>query len=80
MTDCVTLRESIKCNIISNYENMILTLHYYFRCIVDSTFEYIQMEDPKTKRFTLKAFHFMSSDSVVYLHAFVKICNASIEK
>lgn len=48
-------------------------------CIVDSTFEYIQMEDPKTKRFTLKAFHFMSSDSVVYLHAFVKICNASIE-
>ncbi|XP_063689223.1 ZP domain-containing protein-like [Bolinopsis microptera] len=46
-------------------------------CIVDSTFKYIETNNLKKRRFTLKAFHFMSSQSVVYLHAFVKICNKS---
>ena len=50
------------------------------RCIVDSTFQYMDVEQRKTKRFTLKAFHFMSTHSVVYLHAYVKICNDSVEK
>ncbi|KAL5270856.1 hypothetical protein ACHWQZ_G001503 [Mnemiopsis leidyi] len=46
-------------------------------CIVDSTFKYIDTENIKKKRFTLKAFHFMSSQSIVYVHAFVKICDKS---
>ena len=49
----------------------------HFRCIVDSTFKYIETENIKKKRFTLKAFHFMSSQSIVYVHAFVKICDKS---
>lgn len=46
-------------------------------CVVDSTFKYIETDDIKRRRFTLKAFHFMSSQSAVYVHAFVKICNKS---
>ena len=53
---------------------------FFFRCIVDSTFRFIDEDsDKKTRKFTLKAFHFMNTKSVVYLHAFVRVCNSSNE-
>ena len=46
-------------------------------CERDSTFSYIEKngDDPKKKRFSLKAFSFLDSESSsVYIHADVKIC------
>ena len=50
---------------------------FYFRCPIDRTVKFLRSPTHNLRRFSVKAFKFVGSRPLVFIHCDVVVCNAS---